>query len=84
MPPRRNRPAEESRRLSPDELDQVVRFRLADVVADDLSKKVSEPDAFKKALLVLIALTADGADETARRKDRVGRGRAVRVISRHG
>jgi hypothetical protein len=66
MPPRRNRPAEESRRLSPDELDQVVRFRLADVAADDLSKKVSEPDALRKALLVLIALTADGADEPAR------------------
>lgn len=66
MPPRRNRPSDEPRRLSPGELDQVVRFRLADVMADELSRKLSEPDALRKALLALVALTADGADEAAR------------------
>ena len=66
MPPRPRPNPDGTGRLSPDELDQVVRFRLADVMREELSKKHSEPDALRKALLTLIALAADGADEATR------------------
>jgi hypothetical protein len=66
MPPRPQPNPERTGRLSPDELDQVVRFRLADVMREELSRKHSEPDALRKALLTLIALAADRADEATR------------------
>jgi hypothetical protein len=53
-------------RLSPEEIDQVVHFLLADVMKEELSKKLSEPDALRKALLTLILLTAEDADEATR------------------
>ena len=66
MPPGRKRNAEETGRLSPEELDQVIQFRLVDVMREELSKRVAEPDALRKALLTLILLTTEGADEPTR------------------